>query len=376
MLVSGYKQDPAWKTRTYPVPTPSRIGFRWKALALRAIHRGTNAAGSAHPATIMVPALYNFMPAESLAMGWLNEIDALVTIRQRMTCAARITGWDVFTFHTLHNVDRFFDSTIGAVRDTWVKEGNLSTAAAIETKRRFGKPYDYYRIHGRLVENLVFQSSLLDWVSHRAKNVPLRFHVIGTALLSALVSSGSVTFNEAVKSALKFGSRWDETVRSSGDAKTEEEMGWSGFGQVRSLMEGHSSLSLAVVREDLPEASAPSRPFWYSPTAKDEPVLITTAREAALALETLNLASWSYSSSKAGRSADEAIRGWLISPLHPMARLCRWSMSNYLLATPDSAGMFLDHIAPLGRARAVLLPVEPIQVQNRFRLSRIKVTGP
>jgi hypothetical protein len=324
----------------------------------------------------MVPALYNFMPAESLAMGWLNEIDALVTIRQRMICAARITGWDVFTFHTLHNADRFFDSTIRAVRDTWVKEGNLSIAALIETKRQFGKPYDYHRIHARLVENLVFQSSLLDWLSHRASTVPLRFHVIGTALLSALVSAGSVTFNAAVKSAMKFGVRWDDTLRSLGTAKTEEEIGWSRFGQIRRLMEGQSSLSLAVPREDLPEASAPSHPFWYSPTAKDEPRLITTAQEAASALETLNLASWSYSSSRAGRSADEQIRGWLISPLHPMARVCRWSMSNYLLATPDSASMFLDHIATLGRSLKVELPVETVQIQNRFRLSRIKVAGP
>ena len=324
----------------------------------------------------MVPALYNFMPAESLAMGWLNEIDALVTIRQRMICAAKITGWDVFTFHTLHNADRFFDSTIGAVRDTWMKEGNLSTAAMLETKRQFGKPCDYHRIHARLVENLVFQSSLLDWLLHRASDVPLRFHVIGTALLSALVSSGSVTFNAAVKSALKFGTRWDETLRSLGTAKTEEEIGWSRFAQVRSLMEGQSSLSLAVALEDLPAAEAPSRPFWYSPTAKDEPMLIRTAQDAVSALETLNLASWSFSSSRAGRSADEAIRGWLISPLHPMARLCRWSVSNYLLATPDSASMFLDHIATLGRAPVIHLPVEPVQIQNRFRLSRIKVTGP
>jgi hypothetical protein len=324
----------------------------------------------------MVPALYNLMPAENLAMGWLNEIDALVTIRQRMICAAKITGWDVFSFHTLHNADRFFDSTIGAVRDTWIKEGSLSTAAVAESKRQFGHPYDYHRIHARLVENLVFQSSLLDWLSHRASDVPLRFHVIGTALLSALVSLGSVTFNEAVKSAMKFGSRWDETLRGSGTSKTEEDIGWSRFEQVRRLMEGQSSLSLAVAHEDLPEAEAPSRPFWYSPTAQDEPTLITTSQEAASALETLNLASWSFSSSRAGRSADEAIRGWLISPLHPMAGLCRWSMSNYLLATPDSAAMFLDHIATLGRGWRLQLSVEPIQIQNRFRLSRMKVTGP
>ena len=131
MLVGGYKQDPAWKTRTYPVPTPSRSGFRWKASALRQSATGSlHGTASSHPATIMVPALYNFMPAETLAMGWLNEIDALVTIRQRMIAASKITGWDVFTFHTLHNADHFFDTTIGAVRDTWMKEGNLSTTAA------------------------------------------------------------------------------------------------------------------------------------------------------------------------------------------------------------------------------------------------------
>src|SRR5438874_7999149 len=212
MLVSGYKQDQAWKTRTYPVPTPSRSGFRWKASALRNIHRWTTAGCSAHPATIMVPALYNFMPAESLAMGWLNEIDALVTIRQRMICAAKITGWDVFTFHTLHNLDHYFDSTIAAVRETWLKEGNLSPAAVLETQRRFSKPYGYFRIPARLVENLVIQSLMLDWVGHRAADVPLRFHVIGTALLSALVSSGSVSFGVAVKSALKFGARWEQTM--------------------------------------------------------------------------------------------------------------------------------------------------------------------
>src|SRR5436189_6121420 len=204
MRGSEYKQDQAWKTRTYPVPKPTRRGFRWKASALRGLHQWSGEPVSAHPATIMVPALYNFMPAESLAMGWLNEIDALATIKQRMICAASITGWDVFTFHTLHNADRYFDTTIRAVRETWVKEGNLSTAMVREARRQFGKPYDYHRVHARLVENLVFQSSLLDWLGRRASDVPLRFHVVGTGLLSALVSSGSITFSEAAKSAMKF----------------------------------------------------------------------------------------------------------------------------------------------------------------------------
>src|SRR5215470_9623231 len=175
MLVGGYKQDHAWKTRTYPVPAPSRSGFRWKASALRGLDRFAHGTASTHPATVMVPALYNFMPAETLAMGWLNEIDALATIRHRIIAAAKITGWDVFTFHTLHNADRFFDTTITAVRDTWMHEGSLSRAAIREAKRRFGKPYDYHRVHARLVENLVFQSSLLDWVGKYDPNVPLRF---------------------------------------------------------------------------------------------------------------------------------------------------------------------------------------------------------
>ncbi|HLH30601.1 MAG TPA: hypothetical protein VKY31_05325, partial [Terriglobia bacterium] len=150
MLVGGYKPEQAWKTRSYPVPTPTRSGFRWKASALRGLNRWTSKTVSNRPATIMVPALYNFMPGENIALGWFNEIDALATIRQRMICASKITGWDVFTFHTLHNADHYFDTTIGAVRDTWMKEGNLSASAHRETKRRFGKPYDYHRIHARL----------------------------------------------------------------------------------------------------------------------------------------------------------------------------------------------------------------------------------
>jgi hypothetical protein len=373
MLVGGYKQDHAWKARTYPVPTPSRSGFRWKASALRGLDRFAHGTASTHPATIMVPALYNFMPAETLAMGWLNEIDALATIRHRIMAASKITGWDVFTFHTLHNADHYFDTTIGAIRDTWMKEGNLSTAAHEETKRRFGKPYDYHRIHARLVENLVFQSSLLDWVDRHASGLPLRVHVIGTALLSALVSSGSISFDAAVDSAVKFGSRWDESLRSVVNAGSEDEVGWTRFEQILRTMEGRSSLSLNVARRDLPVPGAPVRPFWYSPTATDEPTLICTGKEAAAALETMNISSWAFSS-KPGQSTDEPVRGWLVSPLHPLATLCKWSVSNYLLATPPSVTLFLDYIATIGRAPILKLPAEP--VQNRLRLSRMKVTGP
>jgi hypothetical protein len=233
----------------------------------------------------MVPALHNLMPAENVALGWLSEIDALASIRQRMSCASRITGWDVFTFHTLHNADRFFETAIGAIGETWVKEGRLSTSAIEETNRQFGKPFGYHRIHARLVENLVFQSSLLDWIGSRSSDAPPRFHVIGTALLSALVSTGSIAFAEAVESATKFGSRWDEAVRGMANEKTEDEIGWFAFHEVRRLIEGESSLSLDVAREELPVTDAPARPFWYSPTVQSEPILITTAQEAAHALE-------------------------------------------------------------------------------------------
>jgi len=321
----------------------------------------------------MVPALYNFMPAENLALGWFNDIDALVTIRQRMICAAKITGWDVFTFHTLHNADHFFDTAIGAIRDTWMKEGNLSSAVHNETRRRFGKPYDYHRIHARLVENLVFQSSLLDWLGHRAGPLSLRFHVVGTALLSALVSSGALSFGAALQSALLFGVRWDETLRAQSTAKTEEEIGWSRFEQVGRLIEGQSSLSLGVARDDLPQVRTPAHPFWFSPTVQDQPIQIATADEAAGALAMMNLASWA-SSPRPACSADEPVRGWLVSPLHPMAKLCKWSFSNYLLATPDSVALFLDYIAPIGGAPALRLPAK--SAQNRLRLSKVKVTGP
>ena len=49
------------------------------------------------------------------------------------------------------------------------------------------------------------------------------------------------------------------------------------------------------------------------------------------------------------------VKGWLVSPQHPMASTCRWSVYNYLLATPDSTLLFLDHIAAMGR-RPMLAP--------------------
>ena len=68
------------------------------------------------------------------------------------------------------------------------------------------------------------------------------------------------------------------------------------------------------------------------------------------------------------------VKGWLVSPQHPMASVCRWSVYNYLLATPDSSLMFLDHIAALG-CRAPLAGPKPEEFKERLRLSRIKVTG-
>src|SRR5262249_53168080 len=123
----------------------------------------------------------------------------------------------------------------------------------------------------------------------------------------------------------------------------------------------------------LPSPDAPSRPFWYSATLESDPMLITTAQDVMNALETLNLSSWSAVPAKLNANVEEPVRGWLISPLHPLARLCRWSVSNYLLATPVSVTLFLDHIAALTGGPVLEIP-DPIQ--NRLRLSRMKVTGP
>ena len=208
-------------------------------------------------------------------------------------------------------------------------------------------------------------------MTRHASDVPLRFHVIGTALLSALVSSRSITFESGVTSAVKFGQRWDDSISGSAKGATTDEAGWERFQQISRLIEGRSTLALDVKAEDMPLPNAPAKPFWYSPTPNDPAVLITTAQEAKTALRTMNLSSWSCSMPV---DEEKGIRGWLTSPLHPLSKACRWSVSNYLLATPDSARLFLDHIAILGRTPIMLHT--PEIVQNRFRLSRIKVTGP
>jgi hypothetical protein len=369
----------AWKKRAYVVPTPSRKRFQLKVSALRGMQRFSRGR-AAGQITIVVPALYNFMPAEALALGWLNEIDVLGTIRHRMTAATKLTGWDVFTFHTHHNLDPFYSSAIDAVRETWLKEGTLKQTSIDETLKRYRQPYHYNAIHARLVENLVFQSSLMEWLSVRAGEAPLRYHVVGTGLLSALVWSGALTFAVALETAIKVGTRWDEGVLSLGVAElqkarkpeTEENLGWLRFRRVRHMVEGRSVISFTASPSDLPRMDAPSRPFWFSPTAAEEPVRIETARDVKSALESMNLASWSPRLPRQLPVAGADVKGWLVSSQHPMAATCRWSLYNYLLATPESALMFLDHIAVLGGR--IVTPTRPEDFQqDRLRLSSKKI---
>jgi hypothetical protein len=376
----------AWKKRSYAVPTPTRKGFQWKASALRSLQRIHKAEVSGHPATIIIPAFYSVMPAEAVALGWLNEIDALHTIRHRITEATKWTGWDVFTFHTRYNLDPFYASTISAVRETWLHEGSLKRGSVTETIKRYGEPYHYACISARLVENLVFQSSLMEWLRTRAENAPLRFHVLGTGLLSALVWSGSLSFEGAVKTALKLGSCWDtsltalasEELDRKGIERSEENIGWLRFHHMRQILEGRTVVSLPASADDMPKVEAPSRPFWFSVTVGDEPVLLETVRDVQLALESMDTASWTPRPPRhLPTEGPNRVRGWLASPQHPIASRCRWSFYNYLLATPQSALLFLDHIAALGCQPAVT-PDAPKteEFQERLRLSRIKVTGP
>ena len=378
----------AWKQQTYVVPDPSRKGFQWKASALRSLQR-FNKVEVKGPVTVVVPALYNFLPAEAVALGWLNEIDALGAIRHRIADVTKLTGWDVFTFHTRHNLDPYYASTISAVRQTWLHEGTLKEPCIRETIRRYGAAYHYNCVPARLVENLVFQSSLMSWLSSRAGDVPFRYHVVGTGLLSALVWSGALTFDSAVNTAVRVGSRWDasikamatEELRKNGKDVSEENVGWLYFHHVREIVEGKSVVSLAATRSDVPLVEAPSRPFWFSVTAHDEPVLVETTRDVQFALESMNLASWSPRIPKVLPATSADVKGWLVSPQHPMATACRWSVYNYLLATPNSSLLFLDYIATLGR-RPALAPQantntpEGKEFQQERLLSRIKVTGP
>jgi hypothetical protein len=371
----------AWKQRAYPAPGSSSRRFQWKAAALRGLEHLGKAHAIGQPVTIVVPALFNSMPAEAVALGWLNDIDALLKIRNRMQETSRLTGWDVFTFHTQHNLDKFFNSNIAVVRDTWLREGSLSAGPVAEALRRFGRPYEYHRIEARLVENFVLQVSLLEWLTDHAADSPLRFHVCGTALLSALVWSGAISLESAIQSAVKTGARWDHAL----DALVEKDLarksmmrtdgnhGWLRFHRVRELIEGRATLPFKVRTKDLPPpADAPARPFWFSPTSKDEPVLIQTTQDVRAALETLSLDSWSPAAPKP--LGNDSICGWLASALHPAASACRWSVHNYLLATPASTLLFLRHIAELGRTPVVT--AQPELLPSRLRLSRMKVTQP
>jgi hypothetical protein len=311
-------------------------------------------------------------------MGWLNEISALQIIRKRMGVVAGKTGWDVFTFHTQHNLDHFYDSNISALGHTWVNEGSLSAAAVKESKSRFGHDYDYHQLQPRLAENLVFQASLMDWVAQHADNVPLQFHVVGTALYSALIRTGALSFESALDSVLKVGARWDRSILRLAEkraaqtecGKTETEIGWQRFELVQAVMDGRERLSLPVIAKDLPKVDAPSHPFWFSPAGDEDPIRIKTSRDAVLALESLNISSW-YKEEI--RPVEGAVQGMLAGALHPLARSCRWSLGKYLLATPACILMFLRHIASITPAPAVISEAER---QNRLRLSRIKVTGP
>src|SRR5262245_40006538 len=87
-LANAEKRQCVWKTRSYPVPTASRRGFRWKASALRRLQPWIYGADSVKPVTVVVPALYSVLPAETVAMGWFNEIDALAAMHHRMSCSA------------------------------------------------------------------------------------------------------------------------------------------------------------------------------------------------------------------------------------------------------------------------------------------------
>jgi len=375
----GANRRYAWKERTYVVPNPSRMGFQWKASALHKLQRLDRRSHSVKPVTVVVPALYNFMPAEVLALGWLNEIDSLATIRQRIMLVSKLIGWDVFTFHTRHNLDPYFDSAIKAVRETWLNEGALSMDAISQTRKRFGAAFDYHKIEARLVENLLIQSSLMEWLTVRAADRPIQFHVIGTGLLSSLVWSAALPFQSAIRTAVKLGIRWDaklgtmahEDIKRSGSTPTEENLGWRRFHRVRQLVEGRAGVNLAADPSDFPQFDAPSRPFWFSATAKDEPIWIETKKDVRKALELMNLGSWSPDVPKPiaeDRNSGRA-RGWLASPMHPVASTCHWSFYNYLLATPDASLLFLHHIATHA-------PATPMRVSENGFGSRASTTYP
>jgi len=136
-------------------------------------------------------------------------------------------------------------------------------------------------------------------------------------------------------------------------------------------VEGRAGVNLAADPSDFPQFDAPSRPFWFSAAAKDEPIWIETKKDVRKALELMNLGSWSPDVPKPiaeDRNSGRA-RGWLASPMHPVASTCHWSFYNYLLATPDASLLFLHHIATHA-------PATPMRVSENGFGSRASTTYP
>jgi hypothetical protein len=366
-----------WKERAYSASSPSRKTIEWKASAILGLQWLKKTGVTGHPVTVVVPAVYNVMPAEAVALGWFNEIDALAAIRHRMVQVARLTGWDLFTFHTRHNLDSFYSSTIAAVRETWLSEGTLKPACVAETVKQYGPVYEYNRVAPRLVESLVFQSSLMGWLNLRAEDTPLRYHVVGTSLLSALVWSGSLSFENAVRIATRMGSACDakltaqaaDQLKGGKTAPSNESIGWLRFRRVRQILEGRMKVSMKIGVPELPALEAPGRPFWFSATAAHDPIEIATVNDVRTALNSMDLASWTPTLPKPLPADADRIHGLLVSPMHPAAGACRWSVYNHLLSTPESALLFLNHIATLGRRPTAGRPEE---AQERFRVARMK----
>jgi hypothetical protein len=197
-------------------------------------------------------------------------------------------------------------------------------------------------------------------------------------LVSALVWSGSLAFDHAVKMLLHMGSAVDtklttiaqEQLKGGKTPHSEENVGWLRFRRVRQILEDRARLSIKLHAGVLPPLEAPARPFWFSATASSEPVLIETVNDVRAALDSLDLASWSPALPRALPADADRIRGWLVSPMHPTAAACRWSVYNHLLSTPDASLVFLDHIAALGRRPAIA--GRPEESQERFRVARMK----
>jgi hypothetical protein len=204
---------------------------------------------------------------------------------------------------------------------------------------------------------------------------------VGTGLLSALVWSGALTFDAAVRIALDAGSQWQSSVTKMASAeldrkgveKSADNVGWLCFDRVRQVLEGEAVLALGATLKNRLKAEAPGRPFWYSVTAADDPVKVETLHDVQWSLESLNFASWSPRVPRPLPIDTADVKGWLVSPQHRMSSTCRWTVRNYLLSTPESVSLFLDHIASLG-GRVVVQAPQPQKAQKQIPLSRAKVS--